>query len=204
MQLPPEISEKFHAGHWVLSKTGRAFHSVALDEGHEQIINKRLKELTNRPSEYRTVTLANFMAYLDKFLTLFQDKLFTLVRKQSNIENRAVHNVKKILFVEKGKGIFQSRTQKLLNILSEKHDKLDEDQRHDLLNIREEGTNRMKTYIRQQIITPPLEMPKKKLQQKMRIFSKQKTTQRAQKHNLDRSLCFIRVHMHNYKRIVSI
>ena len=93
MQLPPTISEKFHAGHWVLRKTGRAFHSVAI--GHEQIINKGLKELTNRHSGYRTVTLANFMPYLDKFLTLFQDKLFTLVRKQSNVENRAVQYVKR-------------------------------------------------------------------------------------------------------------
>ena len=42
----------------------------------------------------------------------------------------------------------------------------------------------MKTYIRQHIITPPLEMPKKKLRRKMRTFSKRKTTQRAKKTQL--------------------
>ena len=41
--------------------------NVALDEVHESVINKRLKMLTTRASEYRTVTLSNFMAYLIKF-----------------------------------------------------------------------------------------------------------------------------------------
>ena len=78
IQLPLDLKRKFYCGEWILNKTGRPFHSVALDEGHEQIINKRLKELTTRPSEYRTVTLANFMAYLDKFLKLFQESIFSL------------------------------------------------------------------------------------------------------------------------------
>ena len=44
---------------------GRPYHNLALDEAHECSINRKLKQITTRPSYFRMVELANFMAYLD-------------------------------------------------------------------------------------------------------------------------------------------
>ena len=38
------------------------FHSLALDEAHESIVNRKLKQITTRPSHFRMVELADFMA----------------------------------------------------------------------------------------------------------------------------------------------
>ena len=52
-------------GKWTVSLKGNPYHNLALDEGHECFINRRLKQITSYPSHFRTVQLANFMAYLD-------------------------------------------------------------------------------------------------------------------------------------------
>ncbi len=54
-----------NAGEWTASLTGRPHHNVALDEAHEMVINRRLKQITSRASHFRTVELADFMAYLE-------------------------------------------------------------------------------------------------------------------------------------------
>ena len=52
------------------SVKGEPYHNhLALDKSHECLINKKLKQLTSRPSEHRTETLANFMANLEQFKT---------------------------------------------------------------------------------------------------------------------------------------
>ena len=62
---PSEIIEEFKNGQWTVSVKGRPFHSLALDEAHECIINRKLKQITTRPSHFRMVELSDFMAYLD-------------------------------------------------------------------------------------------------------------------------------------------
>ena len=52
LHLPSEVQNHFNEGEWTISLTGKPFHNVALDEGHEQVVNKQLKELTTRPSEF--------------------------------------------------------------------------------------------------------------------------------------------------------
>ena len=49
------------------------------------------------------------------------------------------------------------------NIFEQKPRELDSETRHDLLNIRKEGETRMRTFIRQHVIHPPLDAPKKKI-----------------------------------------
>ena len=72
----------------------------------------------------------------------------------------------------------------LHNIFSEKPLELDNEARRDLLSISEEGKTRMRTYIRQYVINPPMEVPKKRLRRKMKTFTKRKVTQRTQKSQL--------------------
>ena len=55
-------------GKWTVSLKGSPYHNLATDEGHECFINRRLKQTTSRPFHFRTVQLADFMAYLDSTL----------------------------------------------------------------------------------------------------------------------------------------
>ena len=66
---PKEVIEHFMSGEWTVSVKGLPFHNQALDEAHETIINRRLKQITTRPSHFRTVNLADFMSYLDSVCT---------------------------------------------------------------------------------------------------------------------------------------
>ena len=59
---PHDIIHFFEDGQWTVSVKGRPYHSLALDEAQECIINRRLKQLTTRPSHFRMVDLADFMA----------------------------------------------------------------------------------------------------------------------------------------------
>ena len=61
--LPSHITNKFLQGEWTTSRRGHKFRNLALDEAHESVINLRLKQITARPSHFRTVELSNFMAY---------------------------------------------------------------------------------------------------------------------------------------------
>ena len=40
---PAYIHQHFLNGEWTASITGRPYHNVALDESHEQVVNKRLE-----------------------------------------------------------------------------------------------------------------------------------------------------------------
>ena len=40
------------------------------------VINRHLKQITNRPSAFQTVDLADLMSYLDKILICFEDYVF--------------------------------------------------------------------------------------------------------------------------------
>ena len=66
MQLPHEVLCAFMRGEWTVSATGSPYHSQAMDEAHESLVNKSTKDLTTRPTIYRIVELANFMAVLSK------------------------------------------------------------------------------------------------------------------------------------------
>ena len=66
---PKDIMEHFLNGEWTVSVKGRPCHNQALDEAHESIINRKLKQITTRPSHFRLVNLADFMAYLDSVCT---------------------------------------------------------------------------------------------------------------------------------------
>lgn len=55
-------------GKWTVSLKGHAYNNLVIDEVHGCYINRRLKQITSRPSHFRTVQLADFMAYMDVLL----------------------------------------------------------------------------------------------------------------------------------------
>ncbi len=180
-KLPEDIRNHFLNGEWTISITANPFHNVALDEGHEQIINKRLKELTTRPSEYRTVTLANFMAYLDKFLSLFLPVLFYFKKKREFTHSNRIDYVQAIYQHVQAANVFNSnQPRQLKNVFSQQPIVLDNDTKNDLLTVSSEGQSRMHTYIRQHILQPPAELPRRPQRRKMKTFSRRKTTSRTQ------------------------
>ena len=74
--LPDDIIAHFLQGEWTTSLKGHKFRNLALDEAHESVINLRLKQITARPSHFRTVELSNFMAYLDKVVNSCEPFIF--------------------------------------------------------------------------------------------------------------------------------
>ena len=70
--------DNFKNGEWTLSYKGRPYHSLALDEAQECIVNRKLKQITTRPSHFRMVEMADFMAYLDTVVTGLDAHVFKL------------------------------------------------------------------------------------------------------------------------------
>ena len=52
---PQEIPELLKNGQWTVSVKARSFHNLALDEAHECIVNRKLKQITTKPSHFRMV-----------------------------------------------------------------------------------------------------------------------------------------------------
>ena len=89
------------------------------------IINKCLKELTSRPSEYRTVTLANFMAYLDKFMDLLQNFFIIFFKRKNETKTKDYEYTSVILNKFKEVKIFAGdQERKLSNIFKSQHNSL--------------------------------------------------------------------------------
>lgn len=71
----PEIIEEFRKGQWTVSVKGHPFHCLAPVKA-ECIINRKLKQITTRPSHFRTVELSNFIAYLNTVISGLDSHVF--------------------------------------------------------------------------------------------------------------------------------
>lgn len=63
LSMPPEIRAMFKQGAFVVSICGRPWHSVAIDECHEMMINKDCKMSIVRPLPDSISRIVNYMAY---------------------------------------------------------------------------------------------------------------------------------------------
>ena len=82
-----EVFKQFMDGQWTVSVKGRPYHNLALDEAHECIINRKLKQITTRPSYFRMVELADFMAYLDQVVSGLDLHVFKYHKHSNQIKN---------------------------------------------------------------------------------------------------------------------
>ncbi len=151
--LPPSIYEQFMNGEWTVSG-GRPYHNVGLDESHEQVINKETKEITARASEFRTVTLAGFTGYLQTFMRLFKAEVFKHTPPKKASSSLSHLYSKQIFPVFCSKDLLKCQGRKLLNIFSSKPAHIDDEQRHDLLNIDTIGHNRMRNHLLKVFLRP--------------------------------------------------
>ena len=86
---PDEILKQFKDGQSTVTVKGRPNHNLALDEAHECIINRKLEQnlITTRPSYFRMVKLADFMAYLDQVVSGLDLHVFKYHKHSNQIKN---------------------------------------------------------------------------------------------------------------------
>ena len=68
------------AGAFVVSISGRAWHSVAIDEAHEMLSNKQCKTSICRPTPDYINCIAQYIPYRTKLLENIRHQLFPEVR----------------------------------------------------------------------------------------------------------------------------
>ena len=174
---PDEVLKQFQKGQWTVSAKGRPYHNLALDEAHECIINRKLKQITTRPSYFRMVELSDFMSYLDSVVSGLDSHVFKYYRPSNQVKNSTCIRANLIYDFIKTKGVFCSTGNKTLcNIFVDSPPQLAVANVQDLLQISKKGKEHMLSYIRQYILEPPTELRQKRTRQKLKTFTKTKNT----------------------------
>ena len=96
MLLPDEIQEKFAAGRFSVSITGRPWHSVGLDEAHEMLINKDCKMAVVRPTKEFVSRMALYFPFRSRVMHNFQHQLAPEAPSISNEDKSPTSLEKKI------------------------------------------------------------------------------------------------------------
>lgn len=81
--MPPALLEYLQNGGFALSISGRILHSVGLDESHEMLINKHVKQAIVRPSEDYIHRLAKYIPTRIKSIEHLRKEIFGV---QSNYD----------------------------------------------------------------------------------------------------------------------
>ena len=161
LTCPDEFLKVFINGEWTCSVRGRPYHNLAIDEAHECIINNRVKNITSRPSHFRTVELADFIAYADRIVT----GLHTYLNKHDpdyQIKRYTSQRATIICSLLQDAPLFQNKEQLLSNIFTTKPIKLSEHQARDLSMITMVGEEHMTKYCQDYILgNEPLKKRKK-------------------------------------------
>ena len=76
LKMPAELIRYFENGGFVLSITGNTLHSVALDESHEMLINKHVKQTIVRPSKDYINRITQYIPFRVKSIENLKDQLF--------------------------------------------------------------------------------------------------------------------------------
>lgn len=137
----------FQQGAWVVSVTGRPWHSVGIDEAHEMLINRECKTSITRPSADYIRRIANYLPYRSKVLQNIRHQLFpeTSNKKLSpthspfsklKYDYKFEHNIRKQIASIQSSSIFDAVewNRGLWNFFDKK--KATEEQAHDLLRFR--------------------------------------------------------------------
>ena len=80
--MPAQIKAMFKQSAFVVSVTGRPWHSVAIDEAHELLINKDCKTAVIHPLPDYINRIAQHIPYRSKAIKNLQKELFPRVTKR--------------------------------------------------------------------------------------------------------------------------
>ena len=103
--IPPAIKAMFKQGRFVVSISDRPWHSVALDESHEMLINRDCKASIVRPLPDYINRIASYIPYRSKSLQNFKQEVLPPAKEkyhsiqspfssQSNVSTTSVHKLK--------------------------------------------------------------------------------------------------------------
>ena len=185
--LPIDLLKQCLNGGWSVSLTGNKYHNLAVDEAHENQINKTIKEMTTRPSHFRTVELANFMAYIHPVLTEFMDNVSLFSSQVKDYDKPYVIQRFKVMYDHlKSKQLFTASSvpKELQNVMNEKSKELSSEARKDLLNFKSIGEERVQEYVSTAILDEPTDQSTKTSNRKSKTFSKPKQSNRSTKSQL--------------------
>ena len=76
LHMPTELLNFFQQGGFSVSISGRALHSVGIDESHEMLINKHTKQAVVRPTKDYINRVAQYISYRMKSINHFKAQLF--------------------------------------------------------------------------------------------------------------------------------
>ena len=181
LTFPSTVLSHLKSGGFTVSITGRPWHSVAIDEAHEMLVNKDLKQAIVRPSREYLTRMATFFPYRSQAMHNLQDQLFpesqgdsqTLTLLVSRQEEKSLQNIAAIRVRIEQICPFTDGNQQLHNPFTNKT--ATPEQRKDLLCFREEGQKEFETYVEYHILKKSSICPKTKRKQ-LQTFSEKKVT----------------------------
>ena len=125
------------------------------------------------------VELADFMAYLDQVVSGLDLHVFKYHKHSNQIKNSTCMRANLIYdFIKTKKVCVSTGNRTLCNIFVNSPPQLAAANANvqDLLQIGQKGTERMLSYVRQYVLEPPTELRQKRTRQKLKTFTKTKTT----------------------------
>ena len=92
LTMPQSVLTMLQQGGFVVSITGKAWHSVGIDESHEMLINKSCKMSIVRPSPDYINRIAHYLPYRTKALENLSGFLFAEEKKQDYSKTSPLSN----------------------------------------------------------------------------------------------------------------
>ena len=86
--MPPTLLTMFQQGGFVVSVTGRVWHSVGIDEAHEMLINRACKTAIVRPNLDYINRLAQYIPHRIQILDNLKEQLF-----KEEMEQQCKHSI---------------------------------------------------------------------------------------------------------------
>ena len=165
LTMPKSILTMFEQGAFVVSISGRDWHSVGLDEAHEMLINKGCKTSLTKPTPEQINRMAKYLPYRSKMLENIRSQL---IPKQTDKMNHASsvlsedpknikleENVKNMIDCYKQACAFEAvkSNRGLINPFTKK--RATNEQTRDLLTFRTIGENEFLLRISYRILNQP-------------------------------------------------
>ncbi len=196
--MPSALVTAFQQGAFVVSISGKNWHSVAIDEAHEMLINKECKTSITRPTPDYISRLAHYLPYRSKAVENARTQLFPETKPKESIisspfssdsnTKKFEQNVLAILDTITSKSLLEipSGNRGLFNPFSGKQ--ATTQQTHDLLQFRRIGQGEFLLRIAYFILKQPsVEAPNRR--RRMQTFSeRQVKTRRVSQLEKDKKL----------------
>ncbi len=158
LSLPPSVLNYFRKGGFVVSISGHAWHSVAIDEAHEMKINKECKTSIVRPSRDYISRVAGYIPYRTKCLENLREQIFpeesssrkslptSILSVDSHDRKWAANTEAQINLIKSAQLLpLPSSDRGLVNSFTKKN--ATPEQQHDLLNFRTIGQEEFEKHV---------------------------------------------------------